>query len=88
MTPWVFVNIGSCNDLLPDGIKLLPDTMLTYRYDPVELKVTPLKMFNSVGSDYLNQWLFYWRIYASLGLNELRDDDEDTILLNATICYN
>ena len=29
-TPYVWVNIGSGNGLLPDGIKPLPEPMLTY----------------------------------------------------------
>ena len=32
-------------------------------------------------SHYLNQWwLVYWRIYASLGLNELRKDSNSTVV--------
>ena len=33
---WVFVNIGSGNGLLPDGIKPSPEPMLTYhQYGPI-----------------------------------------------------
>ena len=30
MVSWILVNIGSGNDLLPDGTKPLPEPMLTY----------------------------------------------------------
>ena len=31
MAPWVFVNIGSGNGLLPYGTKPLPEPMVTYQ---------------------------------------------------------
>ena len=38
MVTEIWVNIGSGNDLLPDGIKPLPEPMLIHhKYDPVAL---------------------------------------------------
>ena len=55
MATQIWVNIGTGNDLLPDGTKPLPEPMLTYhKYGPVA--ITQELFYNKYLSHQLLKW--------------------------------